>query len=208
MDKDILRNGSGINDYTAYNAIKSYEKGEKKMEIQAGEIYEVKRKDGDFATALVISVHENTCNILYLYDKMTEGAVKVISRGVKYTDVQRIQYTFNTLVRTFVRKLKDEEFAEIMDKVRESLGFEKNEPIVAKVEAVSMGDDEISFYESKINELEAQKAEYMRNYENMETRLKEAVDAQNVYESQSMKAAIEKDLYKKMYDDLLEKVIA
>ena len=230
---DILRNGSGYCDYTAYAAIMNYGKGEKKMEIKAGEIYEVKRNDGSFMTAIIIAVHEYTSNILFLCDTESEGAVKVICKGEKYTDISKLQYIYNDKIRTFVRKLKDEEFAEILEKVRESLGIAKisiapaeenlekeelnkeidmlkyeKEELMKRVRdlqsAYECNGTDIGVYEEKIKILEEKNKTLHFDLEKIEVERDDAT-----YELVKMEtAAIERDLYKEMYENLLEKVIA
>lgn len=202
MNNDVLRNGSGINDYTAYKAIMNTEKGANKMEIQKGEIYEAKRTDGKFMNVIVLAVHSDVCNVLALTDEMHEGSMKVICQGEKYTSAHRIQYVFNSQLRRFIRKLKDDEFAEIMDKVAESLGIES--------EITENKHPDIVAWD-KEKEVECYKTENEKLKEeiyDLECKLEDAREYQTQREEENEKKALYADFYKEMYEKLLEKVIA
>ena len=192
MNNDVLRNGSGINDYTAYKAIMNTEKGANKMEIQKGEIYEAKRTDGKFMNVIVLAVHSDVCNVLALTDEMHEGSMKVICQGEKYTSAHRIQYVFNSQLRRFIRKLKDDEFAEIMDKVAESLGIESE---------ITENKQEVECYKTENEKLKEE-------IYDLECKLEDAREYQTQREEENEKKALYADFYKEMYEKLLEKVIA
>lgn len=222
---DILRNGSGYCDYTAYAAIMNYGKGEKKMEIKAGEIYEVKRNDGSFMTAIIIAVHEYTSNILFLCDTESEGAVKVICKGEKYTDVSKLQYIYNDKIRTFVRKMKDEEFAEIMGKVAQGLAIKQNvmfdfewyEKEAEYNEHIRKLKEEQEGLIKQVQELQSESGandvvdELQGRLRVLVDRVEEVLEELEMkkeQESVNEKRALYADFYKEMYESLLEKVIA
>lgn len=209
MNKEILRNGSGVNDYTAYKAIMNTQRGGNKMEIQKGDIYEAKRTDGKFMNVIVLAVHEDVCNVLALSDEMHEGSTKVICQGEKYTSVHRIQYLFNNQLRRFIRKLTDKEFSEIMDKVAEGLGIGNkiNENTQTDIVAWDKGK-EAECYKAENEELK-------KTIDALKGELSDVKDANSTEIEYQMKRAEENekkalyaDFYKEMYEKLLEKVIA
>lgn len=193
---DISKNGSGYIDPTAYTVILNTEKGEKKMEYQRGEIYEVKKNDGTFMEAVILAVHEETCTILQLSDKVLEGSFKVIAKGEKYTSAYRIGYVFKDKIRTFIRKLKDEEFSEVMEHVRESLSIPK---IVAVPVPEGMEKD-AEFYEAKIEELEDARVDMVLELDSARRDL-------TLLQDSKKEAEVERNLYKSLYENLLELTI-
>jgi hypothetical protein len=52
---ELLRNGSGYIDPTAYAAMKTIDKEQRAMKFKRGCIYDYKVKDGDIRPALIIS---------------------------------------------------------------------------------------------------------------------------------------------------------
>lgn len=206
MNKDVLRNGSGINDYTAYKAIMNTEKGANKMEIEKGEIYEVKRNDGKFMHVVILAVHEQVSSILPLTDEIFENSVKVVCQGEKYTDVHRIQYVFNSNIRRFIRKLTDEEFTGIMDKVAEGLGVSR---YVAAPVSDGMEKD-VEFYEDKIKALEEEKncLEDKVNSVQLDLKTIESERDSVIFDLARMKTAEkERNMYKEMYENVMELLV-
>lgn len=117
---ELLRNGSGYVDLTAYKAIKNADGG---VIMNKGEIWTIKH--GKYTRmAVVLAVHERVCNVLVLNDeKSSENDFEVIAKGVKYTDPCMISYAFNDNFLEFVKCMKDHEFETLTDIVRGELGF-------------------------------------------------------------------------------------
>lgn len=210
---DILKNGSGYTDYTAFKAIMNTEGGSR-MDIQAGEIYEAKRTDGRFMEVVIVAVHEDTCCVLQLSDKATGNYTRVICQGEKYTDTNRINYVFNKNLRRFLRTLTEEEFAEIIEKVEESLGFEKIKESLGMCEEKAVDAEEwlaqkikTEEYEKTIFDLTTEKESLLKENTGLKNALKFEVGKASKNE-ESQKLEIERDFYKEMYEKLLEKVIA
>lgn len=122
----INRNASGYYDPTAYKAITNILKDEdKKMEFYQGDIVEFE-KNGCMAEAVIMKIHESYSTILVLTDKKGEYSVKC--RGIRYTDPGMVQYVFNNRVTGFIRSMSDQEYADILQAVVDSLGYKAPEP--------------------------------------------------------------------------------
>lgn len=200
---ELKRNGSGYYDPTAYKAMINAEKGEDEMKIYEGEIYEVQRNDGRFMEVVIIAVHEETSNILILSDKNSDGSTRVICKGEKYTDANRICYIFNDQIRTFIRKMKDEEFAKILDDVRNSLGIKQSTMFEFE------WSEKVVKLESRIDSLIRQKEDLLNKIEYLEYNAKEqAEESSGEHENEMYKLQVERDFYKEMYNKLLGKLIA
>lgn len=92
---------------------------------RTGEIWDVSNKNGMDYKALVIADNGQVVTCIKLVDEETNNCdFSIICQGKKYGSSRMIQHTFTQFCETFLRKLKDEEFRDIMDKVAGSLGIE------------------------------------------------------------------------------------
>lgn len=120
----LLRNGSGYIDPTAYKALSKIEK-EEGTEMKRGEIWEVEKTNREYDTVVVIAAQENACNTLLLKDEAEEGKenMKVLARHYMYTDPGLLAYKSKRKFTGFIRRMNDEEFGVLLEKVAESLGI-------------------------------------------------------------------------------------
>jgi len=129
---DLLRNGSGYVDFTAFEAIKNIEK-EKKAMFKRGEIFEYEMRDrGDVKMALVVSAdfraNDRYINIIMLNENpVGEVTVPIVCRGQMYADCGMVSYAHTDRMLDFVRKATDEEMAKIDAGIMECLGLERRE---------------------------------------------------------------------------------
>lgn len=127
MDKDFKFNHEKYYDPTAYKALSNVQKGEMMNlnDNRTGEIWDVSTKNGMDYKALVIADNGQVVTCIKLVDEETNNCdFSIICQGKKYGSSRMIQHTFTQFCETFQRKLKDEEFRDIMDKVARSLGIE------------------------------------------------------------------------------------
>lgn len=118
---ELKRNGSGYYDPTAYKALKSIEGGQK---MKSGEIWEVEVGKAELATCLVIAANERFSSILLLTDESkSEDDIEVIARCIKYTNPMMLSYKFNSCFATFVKAMKDDEFATLKEVIAGKLGL-------------------------------------------------------------------------------------
>jgi len=137
MDKDLLRNGSGYVDPTAYSAIKNYMKEESRMEYKRGEIYEYEMVNrAETKEALVVSADfragNRYLNIIVLTDEPKgEINVPIVCGGMMYADCGMVSFATNDRFGEFVRTARAEEMAQIDEGIAKCLGIEQK--VVEKV---------------------------------------------------------------------------
>ena len=120
MDKDFKFNHEKYYDPTAYKALNNVQKGEMMNlnDNRTGEIWDVSTKYGMDYKALVIADNGQVVTFIKLIDEDTANCdFSIICQGEKYGSSRMIQHTFTQFCETFQRKLKNEEFRDIMDKV-------------------------------------------------------------------------------------------
>lgn len=123
IDKELLRNGSGYVDPTAYAALTEVQKGEN-MDNKTGEIWEVTDNKGYVKECIIIADHGSCSTILRLFDEDNGyNDIQVNCRGIKYTDSRKLQYCFDSACTGFIRKLSEQEFETIKTKVAASIGI-------------------------------------------------------------------------------------
>jgi len=137
IDKELLRNGYGYVDPTAYKALLEVQKGEP-MEMRTGEIWEVTSNNGWVKESIILADHGKVCTILQLIDEDNGHTdIQVNCRGIKFTDSRKLQYCFDNACTGFIRKLSEQEFETIMKKVAASLGIKAQVvEVVKEVEIV------------------------------------------------------------------------
>ena len=118
---DLMVNGSGIKDPTAYKAIKNFEGGGKTMnQITPGSIWSSNDKE-----YLIIAFNEifNYATVLRLMQGEFGSALKIRSRDIRYADPMRLQYVFEENLQDFIRQLSDEEFEQTKMAIADALGL-------------------------------------------------------------------------------------
>ena len=124
-EQGINRNASGYYDPTAYMAFINILKDEDKtMDYIKGDIVTIER-NGFSKEAVILMVHDQYSTILTLSDN-DRLPYSVKCKGIKYTDPGMIQYTFNNNIASYIRSLSDDEYAELIQKAVDSLGYEQN----------------------------------------------------------------------------------
>lgn len=180
---ELMRNGSGYVDFTAYTALKNIEK-EKKAMFKRGEIFEYEMRDrGGVKMALVVSAdfraNDRYINIIVLSENpVGEVTVPIVRRGQMYADCGMVSFAHTDRMLDFIRKATDEEMAKIDAGIMECLGLEKRE-----------------LPEAKIPELK-------------EIALMPMPEAKvEMYSEELATAKAEANIYKGLYEKLLEKVV-
>lgn len=121
-NKELMRNGSGCLDLTAYKAITHIEGGYAvdRNKPESGEIWTT----ADDKDVLVLQSFNNHSSVLYLSEKPSEaeGTIRVIWHGVRYTPISMISYAFNRKLVSFRRKIGIAEQEAMRKAVREVFG--------------------------------------------------------------------------------------
>jgi len=182
-DFEIIRNGSGYVDVTAYKAITSYQKEVEKMEYNRGEIYEYEMNNGmGIKKALIVSANFRNgygyLNIIVLTDEEKRDAytVPIVCSGMMYADCAMVSFGRKHQLGNYIRTATDAEMKQIDEGIAKCLGIEQK-TVEVPVE--------------KIVEVPAQYP--------AETHLKTA--------EMLAKAKTEAGIYKDLYEQLLAKMI-
>lgn len=122
MDYELLRNGSGYKDYTAYQAMTNCLKGYKNM--RQGEILETEKQDA-IGYVVIIADHGNFNTGLYLYDEpgFGDGSIEIKTNKIMYADPRMVSFVHSDRLKKLVRKLNEDKLQEIRLKVGKALGF-------------------------------------------------------------------------------------
>ena len=187
MDNELLRNGAGYVDFTAYKAILNYQKGENVMEYNRGEIFEYEMANRfETKKALVVSADfragERYLSIIVLIDE-PKGQVNVpiVCEGMMYADCGMVSFATNDRLGNFIRKATDAEMSQIDEGIAKCLGIKQKTveitkevpviPVVGKTEMTANGiTTEHSLAVEVVEELVAAKAEanvYKNLYEQL-----------------------------------------
>lgn len=139
MENDLLRNGSGYIDTTAYKAIKNYQKGESKMEFNRGEIFEYELAGrSERKKALVVSAdfrsEERYINIIVLIDE-PKGQINVpiVCEGMMWADCGMVSFATNDRLGNFIKRATDAEMKQVDEGIIRSLGLEHKLVEVEKI---------------------------------------------------------------------------
>lgn len=131
LDNELFRNGSGYVDITAYKAIQNYQKGEKDMEYNRGEIFEYSTNNYDKKKALILSAdfrkESRFISILVLQDE-PKGIVNVpitTSSGIMYADCGLVSFCTNERLGDFLRVTTGKEMEQIDEGIAKCLGIER-----------------------------------------------------------------------------------
>ena len=125
MDKELLYNGSGVKDITAYKAIlQSGGTGNmNNYEINKGEIWEVDN-NGSSRLAVVLACFERYAATVMLQDQLPgSSAVEVRARDIMYADAGRLGWTFYDKMVDFVRTLSDAEYQALRQGIANALNI-------------------------------------------------------------------------------------
>lgn len=193
MDNELLRNGSGYVDFTAYMAIKNYvQDGEAKMEYKRGEIFEYSANGYDTKKALVVSADFRKdgrfISVIVLSDEIKgENMVPVVCGGQMYADCGMVSFATNDRLGNYLRTASKAEMELVDEGIAKCLGIEPK--IIEKPVEVSVDNTE------KIEEFKRQLKE------------QQLVPVQS--DSTKMAALkAELNVYRGLYENLLAKVIS
>ncbi len=182
------------------------------MGYQAGDVIEVETS-GRSKEVVILQIHERYALVLELKDtEPDENAFQIRSRAMMWTDTGKIGYAYPDKMTGFKRKLAEDEFAQLKMAVGETLGLFCDPFDDEPSENVQ---EEPSSMEQLLEELEHTVVE------DIEELLKksgigsgEVVLEENVYEMQAelrndlVKAEAERDVYKELYTELRDKLMA
>lgn len=184
----IMVNGSGYPDPTAGKAMAAVIKEEKKMNAHGyadGDIVTIETVGGE-QEVLLLKCHRTYATTLKLSDRRPEeNSMAIRSKGMMYTDTGRYMYAFYDKIISLVRSMKQEEFDEVKKKVAETLGV-----------ATAVTETVLEAHEEKTVELDVDAVAEVLN-----DKLAEGRNLRDEF----IRCAAERDVYKKLFEDLMEK---
>lgn len=199
-DNDIRYNGSGYYDETAFKAMKNINRGgthnmsDNNTTYKIGEIWEMEMMNGITKEVVLLQCFDNYATTLTLTDsEPKQNAMSIKSLSLKYVDCGRLGYCFYDKLTQFVRAVSDDELAKLKENIAKALNL-----IVTTEAPVAL--------EKQVESDLALKAAVLDN----EATQKKCADlekqlADSKFEITSMSR--EKDIYKDLYNQLLEKIM-
>lgn len=188
---DLKVNGAGYYDPTAYAALSNIQRKEDKgMELYNGDILEYEKSNGSLCEVVILAVHDKYSTILSLSDS-DKQPYGVKCRGMRYTDPGMIQYAYNNKLSNYIRSMTDYEYAELMDAVVDSLGYEaKTVEVAKKVEtpALCIPESEASTVVAGVKPVQEPSVES--------------------FSEELTRTKAERDVYKELYENLFGRMIA
>lgn len=112
MLNEMMRNGSGYPDFTAYNGMTNANPGE--IWTQAGK---------DEELFLLIAVNGKVCTALKLTARDTDGSIPVSFRDQMYTHPGMRRFIFANQLDGYVKTISKKEFEDVRMAVADVLGF-------------------------------------------------------------------------------------
>lgn len=193
-DRELMRNGSGYYDPTAYEALRNIIEEDKMM--QRGEIWTA-LFNGKERPVLVVTAADKRTSFILLKDERTPRDTEELltsSAEVKYYNPSALSYKIPTDYRKRVGNVDKEQMQEILEKVRAALDlYPEDDGQRAKIErlgaarteaCVELGykDEQIKEQQAEIkrlkdaltelnNRLEAEKAEHSQDLEDMQDQI-------------------------------------
>jgi len=191
-ENDIRRNGEHYLDLTAYEAIKNIERKKMEMDIFRGDIFYIRKPTGTGNTGKqpVVVVTNDTVNrgqfigVVYLsLKKQSEHPwqTEIVCGGIATADCAFVQSVSRERFEQFARQCTDEEMRRIDDALIEGLGIVRKEVFV---ECSGTPDLDPAPVESPLQD------------QGETARIQESI----------LLLETERDLYKKLYEDLIEKI--
>lgn len=236
MDKELLYNGSGVKDITAYKAIlQSGGTGNmNNYEINKGEIWEVDN-NGSARLVVVLACFERYAATVMLQEQLPgSNAVEVRARDIMYADAGRLGYMFYDKMVDFVRTLSDAEYQELRQGIATALGLQgiKGEVAASAIQVyenataaaeanLEAARQEITILREDLEKAQEEidnQAEELEAADNRVAVLEEEKKEKNgsnyiaaVEESELRKclamAEREAEIYKRLYEDLLARAL-
>lgn len=177
VDRELMKNGSGYHDPTAYKALSNIERDED-MDYKRGEIFEIEMNNRpDTKKALVVSADfrsgENYLNVIVLTDEPKGNVnVPIVCEGKMYADCGMVSFiTSNRLLR-FIRKAREDEMNQIDEGIAKCLGLEMKDvglptESIAKIVAPMIVEPSVEVFSEELATAKAEANIYKDLYEKL-----------------------------------------
>ncbi len=213
QDKELKYNASGYYDPTAFEALTNVQKGQELMDILKGDIYFYSRTTKDDIPVVIVSNNignkfSDYVNVVYMTKKVRNPMpthVQIVCQGITTALCEQIHCIRKGDLHSFVRSCTEEEMDKLDAALMLSCGIKGEDNEV--VYALQHRND---FLEAKNKEHEqhifALKEELAKAKDIIET-VPLADTITTAPETDSIRVTAERDLYKKLYEELLHKVM-
>ena len=205
-DYGLKYNASRCYDPTAYEALKNVEREEKTMQILRGDIYFVKKKTNEKAEAPAVVVSSNIANsknksvIVVWLSRFPESDapthVPVICQTLSTAMCENVSAVFKDRIGNLIRSCTDAEMRQIDDALSIALDLGLYDA------SMISGTDKDDLIDSLTKDL----AESNAIIDELTKELQRA--STPVPEADSIKIIAERDLYKNLYEQLLQKMLS
>lgn len=219
-DSEIKRNSEGYYDPTAYEAMKN-NIGGAKMEVLRGDIYFVKSfakaigsEQTEDRPAVIVSNDtgnhfSNICEVVYLTTKEKKPLpthVEIMGRVPSTALCEQVHSVSKERLVEYIKTCTDAEMKAIDRALLVSLGLGQTPDPIATVENAVVGD-----LNALVDKLSDENHRLLMELEGAERKLKDAEKQIPVFpveiEKELLKAETQRDMYKELYEQMLEKMI-
>ena len=223
QQRQLKRNGSGYYDPTAYQAMKKMigEKAMSEEKIYRGDIFTTLKSDQTEGNMAVIvsndNLNEHNACVMIVYlnnkrEKKYDSDVIINAKGLNVAECNRVYSLHKSRIGEYVRTCTDDEMDEINRSLMYSLsidGYPACDPEQSEdFEQLRKRNIELN---TEIEELRKSLANSEKicsaHYENVK-RLTEQKDKAEEKNEETIIIKTERDMYKKLYNETLEKLIA
>lgn len=191
MLNEMMRNGSGYPDFTAYNGM---------MNPNPGEIWTQGDRDDDYW--VLLAVNNNVCTGLKLTNRDMDGSISVTCREVMYTNPAMMGYVFRNRLGCYVKTLPKKEFDDVRKAAADTLGFTLLSAVPYE-QGVSWEEKAAELHDTVIRLQEENKC-LNKTVDLATAEIREYTDT---IDDQKQEIA-SMNIYKAMYLELLDKLIA
>lgn len=196
-DQELKRNGSGYYDPTAYKALRNIEREVERMDCKRGEIFEFTTSRGDLRKVLIISddarrYSRNLTGILLNEESKGEYGVQILCGCLMYAECDRISHIKADAIGNYIRTATDEEMQNIDETIMDALGLK--------------AEHEAAIPDSKLEKELAEARAKIMELETRQTYSPEQVDAISRQANEAIRLKAERDVYKELYEKLLERM--
>lgn len=126
MKNELLRNGSGYVDPTAYAAMKNIEKEQKQM-CKRGQIYEYEVKPGDMRLALVVSADfrskDDVLNVIILGDEYSNSNCIHLDNNI--ADCNMVSFAWASRIGKYIGQATDDQMQRVDAAIMRCLGLSR-----------------------------------------------------------------------------------
>ena len=198
--KELLFNGSGYYDNTAYQAIMNASKEVKAMgmrsDYQDGDIVEVMKQNGTVEEFLLLRCHEGYATAAILKERApSENSVAVISRQKMYLDAGRPCYVFYDVIGQFVKTITESELNRIRKKIGGALGL-----IIPEDGETKQPDPVRTISQEEVKVLAEKFAKMMEPLQAAMDKLQDTFDDVGMTLEKEIRLEAERDIFKALYE--------